>query len=194
MKSPTIVLLSALLCASLASPAFAQDSIPTAPAASPVSDYPAKGMIPNTKMLHIGIVVRDIEAAREHWATFLGTETKPNIVMANGHADNPTEFRGHPSTAKAKLVFFNLENLQVELIEPIGDEPSSWKEFLDAKGEGVHHIGFRVKGMGEQYLDEYARAGQPVAQHGGWDGGEYGYMDTDKSLGVIVELLEMYPK
>jgi len=166
----------------------------TQPAPAAVSDYPERGMVPEKRMLHIGIVVRDIEKAREHWVKFLGLEKVPDIVIAAGDAKNPTEYRGHPSTAQAKLVFMNLDNLQVELIEPIGDEPSSWREHLDSKGEGVHHIAFFVRGMGEGYLEKYAEAGYPCAQHGGWATGEYGYMDTLAALGVTVELIESYTR
>jgi catechol 2,3-dioxygenase-like lactoylglutathione lyase family enzyme len=169
----------------------AQETAAT-PAPSQVPDYPAKGMIPEKRMLHIGIVVRDIEKARERWMQYLGLEKVPDIMIAAGHETNPTEYRGHASTATAKLVFMNLDNLQVELIEPIGDEPSHWREFLEQKGEGVHHIAFAVRGMGEAYLEKYAEAGYPCAQHGGWATGEYGYMDTMEALGVTVELIENY--
>ena len=97
-------------------------------------------------------------------------------------------------TRKAKLVFLSLDNLQVELIEPTGDAPSHWREFLERKGEGVHHVAFAVKGMGEGYLENYEKAGYPTAQHGGWDTGEYGYMDTAAALGVTVELIENYTR
>ena len=162
------------------------------PALAAVSNYPEHGMVPGKRMFHIGIVVRDIEKARDHWGNFLGLEKSPEIVMATGDSKNPTVYRGHPSTAQAKLVFMNLDNPQVELIEPIGDEPSSWQEFLDSNGEGVHHIAFAVKGMGEAYLEKYAEAGYAAAQHGGWATGEYGYVDTLAALGVTVELIESY--
>jgi methylmalonyl-CoA/ethylmalonyl-CoA epimerase len=154
--------------------------------------YPEKGMIPDKKMLHIGIVVKDIETSLTNWIKFTGLE-RPEIIIAEGHEANPTQYRGNPSNAKAKLAFLSLENLQVELIEPIGDEPSHWKEFLDAHGESVHHIAFEVKGMEEQqYIVNYEKNGLPMVQHGGWDGGEYGYMDGLTSLGVTVELIERY--
>lgn len=161
-------------------------------ATTKVSDLPEKGLVPQKRILHIGIVVRDIEKARDHWVKFLNLDKAPNISIAAGDAKNPTEYRGHPSTAQAKLVFMTLDNLQVELIEPIGDAPSHWREFLDRKGEGVHHIAFAVKGMGEAYLEKYSEAGFPTAQHGGWATGEYGYMDTAAALGVTVELIENY--
>ena len=125
------------------------------------SHYPKKGMVPNTKMFHIGIVVKDIEASLDHWTVFLGLDERPAIIIAEGHAANPTQYRGNPSKAKAKLAFMSLENIQVELIEPIDEEASHWKEFLDTKGEGVHHIAFRIKGMEEEhYIENYEKNGR----------------------------------
>lgn len=170
----------------------AQPASATPPAPANVSDYPQKGMIPEKRMLHIGIVVRDIEKSRARWMKFLGLEKTPDVVIAAGDAKNPTQYRGHPSTAQAKLVFMTLDNLQVELIEPMGDTPSHWREFLERKGEGVHHIAFEVKGMGEAYLENYAKEGFATAQHGGWATGEYGYIDSAEALGVTVELIERY--
>lgn len=187
MKTTPLILIVLLCSAGLTTPMNGQEIT-----SIPASDFPEKGMIPQQRMLHIGIVVRDIEKARDHWVKFLGLDKKPEIVIATGHEANPTEYRGHPSTAKAKLVFMTLDNLQVELIEPMGDEPSHWREFLETKGEGVHHVAFEVKGMGEQYLEKYAKAGYATAQHGGWATGEYGYMDTMRDLGVTVELIERY--
>lgn len=172
--------------------AFSLSAILSFAAEPVVADVPGKGLVPAQRMLHIGIVVRDIEKAMRHWTTFLGLDAPPPVIMATGDPANPTEFRGQPSAAIAKLAFFQLDNTQVELIEPVGDHPSHWREFLEQHGEGVHHIGFAVTGMGEGHLENFAQHGLPVAQHGGWDGGEYGYMDTHDALGVTVELLESY--
>jgi methylmalonyl-CoA/ethylmalonyl-CoA epimerase len=191
MKNVPLVLVACLSAVGLAGTMNGQETVATPPPA-PVSDYPETGMVPQQRMLHIGIVVRDIEKARDHWMKFLGLQVRPTIMIAAGHEANPTQYRGKPSTAKARLVFMNLDNLQVELIEPLGDEPSHWREFLEAKGEGVHHVAFAVKGMGEQYLEKYAEVGYSTAQHGGWATGEYGYMDTMQALGVTVELIENY--
>ena len=122
----------------------------------------------------------------------LGLEKAPNISIADGDEQNPTEYRGHPSSAQAKLAFITLDNLQIELIEPTGNAPSDWREFLERKGEGVHHVAFAVKGLGEGYLENYAKAGYPTVQHGGWETGEYGYMATAAALGVTLELIENY--
>ena len=162
------------------------------PPPAQLSDYPEKGMVPKKRILHIGIVVRDIEKARDHWMKLLGLEKTPGITIADGDPKNPTEYHGQPSAAQAKLAFITLDNLQIELIEPKGDAPSDWREFLERKGEGVHHVAFAVKGLGEGYLENDAKAGYPTVQHGGWETGEYGYMDTAAALGVTLELIENY--
>jgi len=195
MKTNSLALLVTIIAGLLAGAVSlpAQPS-PAQPAAAKLSDYPDKGMVPQKRILHIGIVVRDVEKARDHWMKFLALEKTPNVTIAAGDHKNPTEYHGHPSTAQAKLVFLSLDNLQIELIEPTGDAPSHWRDFLERKGEGVHHIAFAVKGMGEGYLENYAEAGYPAAQHGGWETGEYGYMDTVAALGVTVELIENYSR
>ncbi|MFY0598104.1 MAG: VOC family protein [Cyclobacteriaceae bacterium] len=160
------------------------------------SDTPSQqqGLLPHHKMAHIGIVVKDMDVSLGNWMNLLGLEERPNISIAVGHEDNPTQYRGKPSNAQAKLAFLQLENIEVELIEPIGTEPSHWREFLETKGEGVHHIAFWVDNLGEIHIDNFEKNGLSLAQHGGWKGGEYGYMDGMESLGVMVEILETYNK
>ena len=156
---------------------------------------PAKGLTPDQRVLHVGIVVRDIETSLDNWVKLTGLEKRPQVTIAQSHPANPTEYKGRPTNAKAKLAFFPLENFQIELIQPVGDEPSHWKEFLDTRGEAVHHIAFRVKGMQEEgHIEKLEKNGFPMVQHGGWEGGEYGYMDGLRSLGVMVELIEIYDK
>ena len=70
--------------------------------------------------------------------------------------------------ARAKLAFFKMGQISLELIEPIGG-PSTWKEFLDGHGDGVHHIAFRVKGM-DDVLTYLNGKGLPTAQRGDYTG------------------------
>ncbi len=149
-------------------------------------------LIPERKMTQVGIVVKDIEQAAEHWASFLGLEETPKINMASSSERVPTEYRGQPTDASAKLAFIRLENITIELIEPVG-ENSTWSEFLETKGEGIHHIAFQVKGMNDRIRD-FGESDIPMVQRGGWPTGEYAYMDGGESLGLIIELLENYNK
>ncbi len=66
---------------------------------------------------------------------------------------------------------------------------ASWREDLDRKGEGVHHIAFQVKGMKEK-LAALDAEGMPLLQKGEYTGGRYAYVDAVKDLKVIIELLE----
>lgn len=148
------------------------------------------GILPNKEMVQVGIVVADVEKSAEAWASFLGLETVPQIKIATGDDKNPTHYKGKPSNAQAKLAFFKLDNMMVELIEPLGG-PSTWQSFLDKTGGGIHHIAFQVKGM-KSHIKVFEANNIHLEQHGGWKTGEYAYMDASKELGLIIELLENY--
>lgn len=147
-------------------------------------------LISDKQIMQVGIIVRDIEKSAKAWTMFLGDEEIPEISVAAGDIKNPTKYKGKPSDAKAKLAFFKLDNITIELIEPLGG-PSTWQEFLDTRGEGVHHIAFNVEGM-EGYIKNFENNGFPMVQHGGWATGEYGYFDGSNGLALIIELLENY--
>lgn len=147
-------------------------------------------LIPKHNMTQVGIVVKDIESAAGHWAAALGLEDKPKINMASSSERVPTEYRGESTDASAKLAFIRLDNITIELIEPVGKD-STWYEFLEEKGEGIHHIAFQVKDMNDR-IREFAASDIPMVQRGGWATGEYAYVDGAKNLGLIIELLENY--
>jgi methylmalonyl-CoA/ethylmalonyl-CoA epimerase len=137
----------------------------------------------------IAIAVKDIEAAVETYSKIFGIE-KPNIIITDEYDKAQTLYRGGASHARAKLAFIKFGQVELELIEPIG-EPSVWKDLLDQKGEGVHHIAFWVPDTDEtvKYLDAH---GMPMIQQGQFDGGQYTYVDSEPQLGVMLELLENF--
>ncbi len=147
-------------------------------------------LIKDKKMTHIGIIVDDIEKASEAWTNFLGIDEAPQITVAEGHESRPTVYRGNPSNATARLAFFQLDNIKIELIEPLKG-PSTWREFLEENGPGIHHVAFNVDEM-EHSVQLFKEIGIDEVQHGGWGTGEYAYMDASGSLELIVELLEDY--
>jgi len=147
-------------------------------------------LIENKKMTQVGIIVDDIEKAAEAWSDFLGMDETPRISIAEGHESKPTVFRGNPSDAKARLAFFQLDNITIELIEPL-EGSSTWREFLEEQGPGIHHIAFEVDNM-DRSVQLFGEAGIPEVQNGGWGTGEYAYMDGSGSLELIIELLENY--
>jgi methylmalonyl-CoA/ethylmalonyl-CoA epimerase len=112
----------------------------------------------------------------------------PATVITDDYEKARTQFRGNPSKAKAKLIIFNMGQVAIEIIEPIGG-PSTWREFLESHGEGVHHIAFTVANAARA-ADELSAKGIAAVQSGVFEGGKYIYVDGEKELHVILELLE----
>ena len=140
------------------------------------------------KVIQIAIVVRDIETASRRWAEVLGMPVPEIRTTRPGHEVKMT-YRGRPSDGQAKLTFFNLGQVVLELIQPVG-EGTSWKEILDKRGEGVHHLGFQVVDP-DKASQSLEREGFPVIHKGRYDSddGTYIYFDSQKSLGVLIEAL-----
>ena len=135
-----------------------------------------KGILGTKIVTQIGFVVNDIEKTSQAFADFLGVE-KPQWSLTDTIDKTHGEFNGQPCPARAKLAFFHVgENLDIELIEP-DETPSVWRNVLNEKGEGVHHIAFVVNGM-------------KLLQRGEYTGGRYAYIDCVDQLKTIVELLE----
>lgn len=148
--------------------------------------------LPTRKVVQIAVIVRDVEKAAKVWADFFGLEV-PKTSLTDPLEDSNARYRGQPTEARAKLAFLTMDNLRIELIQPVG-EPSTWMDFLKANGEGVHHIAFEVKGMNEQ-IANLEKKGMPLIQFGEWTahtGGCYAYFDSAEQLGVLIELLENY--
>jgi methylmalonyl-CoA/ethylmalonyl-CoA epimerase len=135
----------------------------------------------------VGIVVKDIEKTSRAFAALFAVDV-PQVVMTDPVKDAHTEFHGQSTKARAKLAFFHLENITIELIEPI-DKPSTWQEFLDTHGEGVHHIAFEIKDT-DGKIKSLEKMNMLLIQKGDYKGGRYSYIDSAPQLGVILELLE----
>ena len=140
-----------------------------------------------TTVTQVGIIVRDIETKARAWADVLGLPI-PEIIITDTVDLAHTEYQGEATPAQAKLAFFHLGQVDLELIEPIGG-PSTWKDQLDQHGASIHHIAFFIKGMKEKVA--YLEAKDiPLVQRGDYTGGRYAYLDGTARLGTILELLE----
>lgn len=139
------------------------------------------------RVAQIAIVVHNIEEAIVRYAALFGVDPVKPMTTEPGLSVNMT-YKGQPTDAQAKLAFFNLENLQLELIEPLGGQ-SVWQEALDTKGEHVQHIAFWVEGM-PKIAEFLAGQGVPMVQRGDMGPGQYGYFDAQATHGLTLELLE----
>ena len=147
-----------------------------------------EGTLGTTTLVHVAIVVGDIEARLHAWAEILGLPV-PQIIITDTVDVAHTEYQGKPSQARAKIASFRLGQAAVELIEPI-DGPSTWKDQLDRHGDSLQHLAFRIEGMDEKVAHLEAK-GMPLVQQGDFKGGRYVYVDGSAQLGTMLELMEI---
>jgi methylmalonyl-CoA/ethylmalonyl-CoA epimerase len=81
------------------------------------------------KLDHIGIAVKDLDQAMKLYREAFGIE--PDLVYESSYT-------------KAKIAFFPVGEVRIELIQPV-DPESVVGKFLEKRGEGIHHISYRVK-------------------------------------------------
>ena len=78
-----------------------------------------------TTVTQVAIVVKDIEAKAHAWADIFGLPA-PQVIITDTVDKAHTEYEGQSTPARAKLAFFHLGQVDLELIEPI-DGPSTWQ-------------------------------------------------------------------
>lgn len=137
----------------------------------------------------VALVVKDIEKACEKYAQLFGLPN-PGYIITDELAKARTTYQGRSSPAQAKLAFFDLGKIQLELIEPIG-EPSTWLDGLQANGESFHHLAFMVNDT-QASVKAFEQLGVPVVQQGYYEGGRYTYVDSQEEFGVVFELLQNF--
>jgi catechol 2,3-dioxygenase-like lactoylglutathione lyase family enzyme len=148
-----------------------------------------EGKLGSTIVAQIAIMVHDIEKTAATYAGIFGVDI-PKIIITDTVDKARTNYRGQSTSAQAKLAFFDMGQVQLELIEPIGG-PSIWQEHLDAKGESVHHIAFWIKDT-DGVKTFLAQHNIEAVQQGYFTGGMYTYFDSAPQLGVMLELLEKF--
>ncbi len=140
----------------------------------------------------VAVICKDVETTKRQYALFLGKEVPPTCCGGEFEVTQ-TKYMGKTSPeSNCKMAFFNLDNIQLELIEPNG-QPSTWQDFLDETGGGIHHIAFQVSDM-QEAIRACEEFGMQLTQWGRYSdaSGEYAYLDSRGQLGCFVELLHSY--
>lgn len=128
------------------------------------------------KLDHIGIAVKDIDQAMKLYREAFGIE--PDLVYESSYT-------------KAKIAFFPVGDVRIELIQPVNPQ-SVVGRFLEKKGEGIHHVSYRVKDVdrslaelemkGVQLIDKKSRNVR--------ENERVAFLHPKSTNGVLVELIQ----
>lgn len=144
-------------------------------------------MQPEGSIIELCHVTRDLDAALAHWTRDLGAG--PFFVF-----DVPVLpgqlYYGEPTEVSMRVGFGFSGGILIELLEQTNGGASPFRDFLDERGEGLHHVMPRT-----DYDAGFARlseAGHDVAYAGQMPSGErFCLFDTRKVNGAYVELMEL---
>jgi methylmalonyl-CoA/ethylmalonyl-CoA epimerase len=133
-------------------------------------------------LYHVAIAVRNIDEVEKLYETALGLKVHHREVV---------EEQG----VKSSMLVPEDGGTAVELLEPLSDN-SPISNFLEKRGEGIHHICFivdniqsalnRLKEQGVQLIDESPRQGAY--------GAKVAFIHPKAMNGVLIELAEMPKK
>lgn len=126
---------------------------------------------------HVGIAVASLNRAIERWRPLLGPPLAP--------------FEDIPSN-RVRVCFLDSGATHVELLEPLGPE-SPVARFLANRGEGIHHLAFRVPSVDRALADLIERGEKVVDRTGrpGARGHRVGFAHPAAFGGVLVEFVEV---
>jgi len=124
---------------------------------------------------HLGIAVKDPRARLKVWAEALGLD----VV----HVEKvPSE--------GVRTWFLDAGGIHVELLEPLDDTGPVGK-FLTGRGEGIHHVCFRVDDIEAAVARLVAAGIEPVGEiREGAGGARVAFLHPRDTGGVLVELAE----
>ncbi|MCC6849847.1 MAG: VOC family protein [Deltaproteobacteria bacterium] len=135
----------------------------------------------------IAFVVRDLERARAYWSDTLGVG--PFFVLRELRPDT-FRYRGAPSPPPAvTIALANSGDVQVELIQPLDDRPSAYRDFLASGREGLQHVSsWLTRAEYDAACARLAAAGVSVAHEGAMMGGgvRFAYFATDAAAGGVM--------
>ena len=129
-----------------------------------------------TGLKHIGVAVNNIDETLKVFVNTLGLKHEKTITLEE---------------RKLKIALLEAGETKIELCEPM-DKEGTIAKFLQNRGEGIHHIAFKVtdiedmlkqlKSKGVTLIDEVPRKGA--------EGGKIAFIHPKSTKSVLIELCE----
>jgi methylmalonyl-CoA/ethylmalonyl-CoA epimerase len=129
-----------------------------------------------TEIDHVAIAVHDLEAAIAWYAEVFGaTVDHRERVEADG----------------VEEALLKVAQSYVQLLTPIRDD-SPVAKYLAAKGEGLHHVGYRVDDCAAALAAIRAAGGRPIDEvpRPGSRGTTVAFVHPKSSFGTLIELVQ----
>jgi len=127
-----------------------------------------------TKLDHIGIAVRSLDAAKIYESLGLNVDHVETV-----------------DTQKVRTAFLSVGDSNLELLEPSSND-SPIAKFIEKRGEGIHHICFRVDDI-EAELAKLKAEGYRLVNESpvpGAHGCRVAFLHPSAGNGVLIELSE----
>lgn len=147
-----------------------------------------KGSIPpGMRISQVAVVVKDLRKTMEAYTKIMGWkpwsvyEHKPPIL-------HHTMLHGKPETFSMLGAEVHCNPIDFEILQPL-EGPSIYKEFLEEKGEGIHHVAVvNSTDDVDAALANFKKNGVEVTMEGRLgEGIRFYYLDTDPVLKMTAE-------
>lgn len=96
--------------------------------------------------VQIGVVVPDLDQATRLLTSLFGIGPFRFIEWPN-RPDSKYFFHGKEERIRIRQAFAQVGPLELELIQPLEGERNAYRQFLDERGGGIHHVLFDVDDM-----------------------------------------------
>ncbi len=129
-----------------------------------------------TEIDHVAIAVNDLEAAIEYYRNAYGVEVEHREVVERDGVEE---------------ALLKVAESYVQLLTPVRDD-STVAKYLATKGEGIHHVGYRVDDCAAALAAMVEAGATPIDQapRPGSRGTTVAFIHPKGSFGTLIELVE----
>ena len=141
------------------------------------------------QFIQVTLVVNDIRRAAKAWAALLNIP-EPEIWTNHlkGNEEYPYTYRGKDIPCDLQMCVIEMGNWVLELHQ-VDNTPSTFREFQDKHGYGVHHLGFEVGDARDKVIKELQKMGIDTTRTiGVYPGSSWTIVDSEEILGVNLNI------